>query len=209
MTRSYSEWRLEKLSDPKKAARYLNAAKKDSKEAFLHALKNVIQANQVARVAREAGVSRESVYRSFSADGNPTFDTLSSVLEAVDIEFSFAPIVHSASGSQSGPHPVTTTFGTTQGCTIEAETLNGNISKLGFTEGGAVKFVLPNNVVNVPATGADLADLYLINACSNWQVGVVPLPVNVQGDISETVPVYLLTEEKESGSYKTTFAVSA
>jgi probable addiction module antidote protein len=87
--KTYAQWRLEKLSNPERAARYLNAAKRDSREAFLHAIKNVVQANQVARIAREAGVSRESVYRSFSADGNPTFDTLSSVLDALNIGIEF------------------------------------------------------------------------------------------------------------------------
>jgi probable addiction module antidote protein len=105
--KTYAEWRIEKLADPERAARYLNAAKRDSKEAFLHALKNVIQANQVARVAREAGVSRESVYRSFSTDGNPTFDTLSSVLEALNIDISFVAVGSSSSavagGSSSKP----------------------------------------------------------------------------------------------------------
>jgi probable addiction module antidote protein len=190
MTRSYSEWRLEKLSDPKKAARYLNAAKKDSKEAFLHALKNVIQANQVARVAREAGVSRESVYRSFSAEGNPTYDTLSAVLEAVDIDFLFTPIVHL--GSQSGRQA---------GGTIETETLNGNVSKL-FIEGGAVRYLLPD-VVNVPATGANL---YSVSDCGNWQLGAAPQLVNVQEQVSGTIPFHLLIEEKESGSYRTASA---
>jgi len=33
-TRSYSSWRADKLSDPERAARYLNAALNESKEAF-------------------------------------------------------------------------------------------------------------------------------------------------------------------------------
>jgi probable addiction module antidote protein len=98
--RTYGQWRLEKLSDPDRAARYLNAARRDSKEALLHAVKNVIQAHQVARVAREAGVSRESVYRSFSAAGNPTFDTLDSVLAAVGIKITFE-----ANQGQANPTP--------------------------------------------------------------------------------------------------------
>jgi probable addiction module antidote protein len=99
-SKTYAAWRVEKLSDPKRAARYLNAAKRDSKEAFLHAVKNVIQANQVSRIAREAGVSRESVYRSFSSEGNPTFDTLSAVLEALNINIEFVPVeLSSPSGS--------------------------------------------------------------------------------------------------------------
>jgi probable addiction module antidote protein len=170
MTRSYSEWRLEKLSDPRRAARYLNAAKKDSKEAFLHALKNVIQANQVAKVAREAGVSRESVYRSFSAEGNPTFDTLSAILEAVDIDFSFSPIVHAASESQSGPLTV--------GGAIEAKTLNGNVPKLSFMGAGAVAYFLPANVLG---TSVDVNPI-------NCQQGAAPwIVVNIQDNLSAAV----------------------
>jgi probable addiction module antidote protein len=107
--KTYNQWRLEKLSSPEQAARYLNAAKRDSKEALLDAVKNVIQANQVARVAREAGVARESVYRSFSAEGNPTFDTLDSVLAAVGIKITFeaedssSPANPFAGGSSPAP----------------------------------------------------------------------------------------------------------
>jgi probable addiction module antidote protein len=95
-TRSYSSWRLEKLTDPDIAAHYLNAAKNDSSEMFLKALGNVIQAHQVASVAKKAGVQRESLYRSFSGKGNPTWDTFRSVLNALEIEFEF-----SAKGSTS------------------------------------------------------------------------------------------------------------
>jgi DNA-binding phage protein len=52
-TRSYSDWRQQKLADPVRAVRYLKAAMKQSNEAFLHAVKNVIQANEVARIARK------------------------------------------------------------------------------------------------------------------------------------------------------------
>jgi probable addiction module antidote protein len=76
---------------PHIAASYLNAAKKESPEAFRKALKNVIQAHQVARVAKEAGIARENVYRAFSAEGNPTLDTLDSVLDVVGLTYLIAP----------------------------------------------------------------------------------------------------------------------
>ena len=85
--KTYAQWRQDKLSDPSRALRYLRAAKADSREAFFHAIKNVIQANQVTRIARKVGVARESVYRSFSAEGNPAFTTLESVLAEVGIVF--------------------------------------------------------------------------------------------------------------------------
>jgi len=89
-TADYNSWRLSKLSNPETAARYLNAAMEDSPEIFLDALKNVAQANQVAKVAREAGIARENVYRAFSVGGNPTLDTLQSVLTAVGLRITIA-----------------------------------------------------------------------------------------------------------------------
>jgi probable addiction module antidote protein len=100
-TRKYSQWRQEKLSDPERAARYLNAAKRESNEAFLHALKNVIQAHEVSKIAKDIGVSRESVYRSFSADGNPAFYTFDSVLDVLGMEWELRP----KSAPSSNPEP--------------------------------------------------------------------------------------------------------
>ena len=82
-TRPYREVLLERLANPEVAAYYLNAAIEDSPESFLKALKNVAQAHQMAKVAKDAGVQRETLYRSFSEQGNPTFATLSSVLGAL------------------------------------------------------------------------------------------------------------------------------
>jgi probable addiction module antidote protein len=84
-TTSYREWQMQKLSNPERAISYLNAALRDSNDAFLIALGKVAQANQMARVAKEAGVQRETLYRSLSGQGNPTFDTLSSILKAVNL----------------------------------------------------------------------------------------------------------------------------
>lgn len=86
-SREYSSWRAQKLTDPERAARYLTTALEESPEDFLYALKNVIQANQVSSVAKLAGVQRESLYRSFSTTGNPTWTTMQSVLRAVGVEF--------------------------------------------------------------------------------------------------------------------------
>ena len=101
-TRSYSSWRADKLSDPERAARYLNAALNESKEAFFHALTNVIQAHQVSTIAKKAGVTRESLYRSFSATGNPKLDTLESVLSALDLKIAGIE-TRSAKTAAAGP----------------------------------------------------------------------------------------------------------
>ena len=89
-TTSYRERLLQSLTVPAEAASYLNAALEDSSEMFLDALKDVASARQISRVAREAGVARESLYRSLSSDGNPTLDMLSSVLKALDLRIIIA-----------------------------------------------------------------------------------------------------------------------
>lgn len=90
-TRDYDSWRLEKLADPQFAEGYLNDALADSPQMFLKALMNVTQAQQnVAAIATRAGVKRETIYRAFSKRGNPTLDTLNSVLEALGLTIKVA-----------------------------------------------------------------------------------------------------------------------
>jgi len=100
-TRPYREALLEALSDPSEAVHYLNAAINDSPEMFLKALRNVAQAHQMAKVARDAGVTRESLYRATSEIGNPTLDTLDSVLSAVGVRMQFAVHVVGSSAAPS------------------------------------------------------------------------------------------------------------
>jgi probable addiction module antidote protein len=82
-TKSYHAWLLKRLSDPIEAERYLKVAMADAPEIFLKALRNVAEANKMAKVAEEAGVNRESLYKALSEDGNPRLSTLESVLKAL------------------------------------------------------------------------------------------------------------------------------
>jgi probable addiction module antidote protein len=88
-TRSFRELRTERLANPEVAAHYLNVTLENSPTEFLSALRNVAQARQMAKVAKEAGVQRETLYRSLSEQGNPTWDTLRAVLTAVGISVKF------------------------------------------------------------------------------------------------------------------------
>ena len=101
-TSSYRESLLSALLDPVEASAYLNASLEDSPEAFLKALKNVAQARSMTSVAREAGIQRETLYRAFSEQGNPTFETLSSVLGALGMKLSIAPNDSEAAMSLTG-----------------------------------------------------------------------------------------------------------
>jgi probable addiction module antidote protein len=91
-TSSYRSWLSDKLIDPRIAANYLNAAHRDSPEAFLKALRKVAEARQVTRVAESAGVSRESLYRMTSETGNPTYTSLNGILKALGLHLKVEPI---------------------------------------------------------------------------------------------------------------------
>jgi probable addiction module antidote protein len=84
-TSSYRESLLDALTDPEEGVAYLNAGLEDSLPAFLKALENVTQAHQMTKVAKDAGVQRETLYRSLSEQGNPTLQTLTSGLGAMGL----------------------------------------------------------------------------------------------------------------------------
>jgi probable addiction module antidote protein len=86
-TADYRTALLEDLKDPREAADYLNAALRDSEEAFLVALRDVAEARQMAKIAETVGVSRESLYRMLSASGNPTYRNFFGILKALGVEF--------------------------------------------------------------------------------------------------------------------------
>ena len=86
---SHDEAMIEELrADPEFAAEYLKAAIEDSEEpkVLLIALRQIAEARGgIAKVARSAGVERESLYRALSARGNPRLSTLSAVARAVGL----------------------------------------------------------------------------------------------------------------------------
>jgi probable addiction module antidote protein len=83
---SYRDSLLLALAEPAEAEAYLNAALEDSEASFLKAVRNVAQARGIASVAEQAGIQRETLYRSFSDQGNPTITTLSATLNALGMK---------------------------------------------------------------------------------------------------------------------------
>jgi probable addiction module antidote protein len=51
-----------------------------------HALGVVARAKGMAQIAAQTGLSREQLYRSFSAQGNPTLKTTIAVMKALGVE---------------------------------------------------------------------------------------------------------------------------
>jgi probable addiction module antidote protein len=74
------------------AAEYLSAAYADSRGAFLVAMRDVVEARKgIAKVAAQAKVNRENLYRSLSDAGNPTLSTLNSIWNVLGLEIEFKP----------------------------------------------------------------------------------------------------------------------
>jgi probable addiction module antidote protein len=84
-TTDYRTELLQDLGSPGEASHYLNAALEDSPEMFLVALRDVAEARQMARVAGEAGVAREALYRMLCETGNPRYSSLTGILKALGL----------------------------------------------------------------------------------------------------------------------------
>jgi probable addiction module antidote protein len=78
----------EHLRTPKEMAAYLEACFEtaDGDAAFIaKALGDIARAKGMAQVARDAGLSRESLYKALSGDRSPGFDTVLKVIEALGL----------------------------------------------------------------------------------------------------------------------------
>ena len=85
----FKEYFAKKLKDPEYALAYLNAALADEdKRVFLVALKNVIEAYQENKssLAKETKVSRPTIYRALSKAGNPRWDNITSIVDAMNLQ---------------------------------------------------------------------------------------------------------------------------
>jgi len=89
VTARHDNWLFEQLKDAEFAAEFLNAASEDDDpKTYLTALRKVVEARGgMASVAGKADLSRETLYRTLSVQGNPTIKTLTAVLNATGLKF--------------------------------------------------------------------------------------------------------------------------
>ena len=76
------------LRTPEEMAAYLDAwldEAPDDAAGIARALGDIARAKGMSQVAKDAGLSRESLYRALSADGNPSFATVLKVAKALGI----------------------------------------------------------------------------------------------------------------------------
>jgi probable addiction module antidote protein len=87
MRRKRNDYKADLLADLRDrdyAQGFLSAAAKESFETLLLALRDVAEAQKgMAKVASEAQVNRENLYRMLSEEGNPRLSSLYAVLDAL------------------------------------------------------------------------------------------------------------------------------
>lgn len=83
----------DELEDEAAIAQYLGDALETNDPAyFAHALGKVAKARGMSQIAREAGLSRGSLYAALSLDGNPTVATLMAVMKTLGVRLSAEPV---------------------------------------------------------------------------------------------------------------------
>ena len=90
MTEQFTRWdSAEYLKTEEDMANYLDACMEEAGDdpAFIaKALGTIARARGMTQVARDAGLSRESLYRALSGEGNPEFGTILKVLKALGLK---------------------------------------------------------------------------------------------------------------------------
>ena len=84
----------EHLRTPEEMAAYMEACLEEAGDdaAFIaKALGDIARAKGMSQVARDAGVSRESLYKALSGERTPSFDTILKVMKALGLQLHAEP----------------------------------------------------------------------------------------------------------------------
>jgi len=92
--KNFRRYHLEKLKSMKAAKIYLEVAleefeKDHDKETFLQAIRDVAEAQGgLSLLAKRTGLNRQNLYKALSIKGNPQFDTIGTILQALGFKLS-------------------------------------------------------------------------------------------------------------------------
>lgn len=87
MTEQYSRYdTADYLHNPEDMTLYFEACLEENDPALIaHALGVIARARWMSQLAKDTGLSRESLYKALSAEGNPEFSTILKVTRALGI----------------------------------------------------------------------------------------------------------------------------
>jgi probable addiction module antidote protein len=82
----------EYLDSEEMIAAYLSSIIEDNDwDLLIQAIGHVAKARGMSKIAEESGLGRESLYKSFSQNSQPRFETVMKVLSAMHIKIQLAP----------------------------------------------------------------------------------------------------------------------
>ncbi len=82
---------IEFLKDNEEIAEYLTEAYRDDNPAvFIVALGHVVRHKGLAQLAKDTGLNRESLYKTFNGKVQPKWDTVHRLLKAMKVELQIA-----------------------------------------------------------------------------------------------------------------------
>ena len=86
------------LTSPEGIAEYLNAALEDGNEQLMLAvIRDIAQSlGGITKLSHKTELSRESLYKTLSENGNPKLSSLVNILGALGLELSVKPKKHAA-----------------------------------------------------------------------------------------------------------------
>ncbi|MDO4777040.1 MAG: putative addiction module antidote protein [Cardiobacteriaceae bacterium] len=80
------------LKDEADIAAYLQAIlEENNAQLLVAALGDIAKARGMMQIAKAAGVSRESLYKSLAADAKPRFETIMKVVDALGLQIAIHP----------------------------------------------------------------------------------------------------------------------
>jgi probable addiction module antidote protein len=80
------------LDSEEAIAEYLTAAlEHPDPDAFLVAVRDIAKARGITKVAAEAGLGRESLYKALKPGAQPRFDTVRRLIEALGVKLDVVP----------------------------------------------------------------------------------------------------------------------
>ena len=83
----------EQLTDEVAIAAFLNAAAEENEPTLMAlALGDIARSRNMSQLARDAGLSREGLYKALSEDGNPSLATVMKVTGALGVQLAFQPV---------------------------------------------------------------------------------------------------------------------
>ncbi len=81
------------LDSPETIAAYLaEALKSNDTHVLMHAMGEVAKARGVNKLAQDAGVNRESLYKTFKGGSKTRFETIQKLMQALGVELTVRPL---------------------------------------------------------------------------------------------------------------------